>query len=163
MTENTLLPFDLPAALASAGRAGSHGGRRRGAEAIPAGVIGEACETGCRTVAGGGVRADGQRVAARGVAWPGPDGSWPADRRAEDPERWTKVRGRPIVRDTGVPEWVAPTLFAWRVLRPLLWFGLVECRADGEDLEDASWRKCALFDRFLRFLTDLVRTEGSLH
>ena len=68
-----------------------------------------------------------------------------------------------MVRETGVPEWVGSTLFAWRVLRPLLWFGLVECRADGEDLEDASWRKCALFDRFLRFSTDLVRTEGSLH
>ncbi len=26
------------------------------------------------------------------------------------------------------PEWVATTLFGWRVLRPLWWFGLVECR-----------------------------------
>ena len=60
-------------------------------------------------------------------------------------------------------DWVAPVLFAWRVLRPLWWFGLVECREVGEDLEDASWRKSALFDRFLRFSTDLVRTEGSMH
>ena len=30
--------------------------------------------------------------------------------------------------------WVAPVLFAWRVLRPLWWFGLVECSEDGEDL-----------------------------
>ena len=61
------------------------------------------------------------------------------------------------------PAWVAPLLFAWRVLRPLWWFGLVECVGDGEDLEDASWRKSALFDRFLGFDADVVRTEGSLH
>ena len=61
------------------------------------------------------------------------------------------------------PEWVAATLFSWRVLRPLWWFGLVECRERGEDLDDASWRKSALFDRFLGFGTDLARTEGPLH
>ena len=57
---------------------------------------------------------------------------------------------------------VAPILFAWRVLRPLYWFGLVECAEDGEDLEAASWRKSALFDQFLGFDTGLVRLEGSL-
>ena len=61
------------------------------------------------------------------------------------------------------PAWVAPILFAWRVLRPLYWFGLVECAEDGEVLEAASWRKSALFDRFLGFDTGLVRLEGSLH
>ena len=61
------------------------------------------------------------------------------------------------------PEWVATTLFSWRVLRPLWWFGLVECRAQGEDLDDASWRKSVLFDRFLNFATDIVRTGGSVH
>ena len=61
------------------------------------------------------------------------------------------------------PEWVATTLFSWRVLRPLWWFGLVECREQGEDLDDASWRKSVLFDRFLNFGTDLVRTVRSLH
>ena len=61
------------------------------------------------------------------------------------------------------PEWVATTLLSWRVLRPLWWFGLVECRVQGEDLADASWRKSALFDRFLYFGTALVRTAGSLH
>ena len=59
--------------------------------------------------------------------------------------------------------WVAPVLFAWRVLRPLWWFGLVECSEDGEDLEEASWRKSALFERFLRFDVRVVRTEGSVH
>ena len=61
------------------------------------------------------------------------------------------------------PEWVATTLFSWRVLRPLWWFGLVECREQGEDLDDASWRKSVLFDRYLSFGTDLARTAGSLH
>ena len=61
------------------------------------------------------------------------------------------------------PEWVATTLFSWRVLRPLWWFGLVECREQGEDLDDASWRRSVLFDRFLSFGTDLARTAGSLH
>ena len=61
------------------------------------------------------------------------------------------------------PAWVASVLFAWRVLRPLWWFGLVECVGDGEDLEAASWCKSALFDRFLGFDADVVRTEGSLH
>ncbi len=64
---------------------------------------------------------------------------------------------------SGSPAWVATTLFAWRVLRPLWWFGLVECRERGEDLDDASWRKGALFDRFLHFGTDLVRTVGPVH
>ena len=61
------------------------------------------------------------------------------------------------------PEWVATTLFSWRVLRPLWWFGLVECREHGEDLDDANWRKGVLFDRFLRFATDLARTAGPVH
>ena len=60
-------------------------------------------------------------------------------------------------------DFVAPTLFAWRVLRPLLWFGQVERRENGVDLDAASWCKSALFDRFLDFDADLVRSEGSLH
>ena len=48
-------------------------------------------------------------------------------------------------------------------LRPLRWFGLVECREVGEAVEEASWRKSALFDRFLRFRADPVRTDGPLH
>ena len=42
-------------------------------------------------------------------------------------------------------------------------FGLIECREQREDLEDASWRKSALFDRFLAFGRDLARTGGPLH
>jgi len=37
------------------------------------------------------------------------------------------------------------------------------CVGDGEDLEAASSRKSALFDRFLGFDAGLFRTEGSLH
>ena len=61
------------------------------------------------------------------------------------------------------PDYVAPTLFATRVLRPLRWFGLVECRDEGKTREEGMWRKSALFDRFLHFDTDLARTGGSLH
>ena len=61
------------------------------------------------------------------------------------------------------PEWVATPLFFWRVLRPLWWFGLVGCRERGEGLDDGSWRKGALFDQFLNFGTDLVRTVGPVH
>ena len=61
------------------------------------------------------------------------------------------------------PAWVGRRLFAWRVLRPLLWFGLVECREEGDNIEDAHWRKSALFDRFLRFSPALARTAGLLH
>ena len=60
------------------------------------------------------------------------------------------------------PEWLATTLFSLCMMRPLWWFGLVECRERGEDLDDASWRKSVLFDRFLNFGTDSVRTVGSL-
>ena len=43
-------------------------------------------------------------------------------------------------------------LFVLRLLRPLRWFGLVECR--GEDATrtgHGEWRKTALFDRFVQF------------
>ena len=70
------------------------------------------------------------------------------------PKRWCSLC---TARQAG-----SATLFAWRVLRPLYWFGLVECAEDGEDLEAACWRKSALFGRFLGFGTDLVRFEGSL-
>ena len=55
------------------------------------------------------------------------------------------------------PDWVAPVLFVLRLLRPLRWFGLVECR--GEDATrtgHGEWRKTPLFDRFLQFDPGLV-------
>ena len=45
----------------------------------------------------------------------------------------------------------AATMFAWRVLRPLWWFGLIERSETEHPLEPPRWRKTALFDRFLSF------------
>ncbi len=58
---------------------------------------------------------------------------------------------------------VGPILLARRVLRPLRWFGLLEYRDGPAAFIPGSWRKCALFDRFLQFATGVVRTEGALH
>ena len=59
--------------------------------------------------------------------------------------------------------WVAATLLVLRVMRPLRWFGLVECREEPGSRYRAAWRKTALFDRFLGFDTALVRTGGPVH
>ena len=51
----------------------------------------------------------------------------------------------------------APVLFVLRVLRPLRWFGLVECR--GEDATRTGHgerRKTPLFDRFVQFDPELA-------
>ena len=39
----------------------------------------------------------------------------------------------------------------WVDARPLWWFGMVECREQGGDVDHASLRKSVLFDRFLTF------------
>ena len=49
------------------------------------------------------------------------------------------------------------------MLRPLRWFGLLECREDPASRYKALWRKSALFDRFLTFDTKLPRMEGTMH
>ena len=63
------------------------------------------------------------------------------------------------------PDWVAPALFVLRVLRPLRWFGLVECRdEDASRRGGGMWRKAPLFDRFLQFDPNVVRSaEGTVH
>ena len=61
------------------------------------------------------------------------------------------------------PHWVAPMLFALRVLRPLLWFGLLECREDPVFRDKGLWRKTPLFDRLLTFDSKLPRTDGTVH
>ena len=63
------------------------------------------------------------------------------------------------------PEWVARALFVLRVLRPLRWFGLVESRdEDATRRGRGEWRKTPLFDRFLAFDPNIVRTvEGPVH
>ena len=63
------------------------------------------------------------------------------------------------------PDFVPLILFAMRVLRPLLWFGLVERKVEAGDTsrEGGTWRKTPLFDRFLRFHPNLAGTAGPLH
>ena len=62
-------------------------------------------------------------------------------------------------------DYVPLVLFAVRVLRPLLWFGLVEREVEAGDAsrEGGTWRKTPLFDRFLRFHPNLAGTAGPLH
>jgi hypothetical protein len=54
-----------------------------------------------------------------------------------------------------------------RVLRPLLWFGLLEYRQDtvhGQPSESGHmYRKTVLFDRFLRFDVVLAMEDGVRH
>ena len=53
----------------------------------------------------------------------------------------------------------AATMFAWRVLRPLWWFGLIERSETEHPFEPPRWRKTALFDRFLSF--DVRLADGA--
>ena len=53
----------------------------------------------------------------------------------------------------------AATMFAWRVLRPLWWFGLIERSETEHPFEPPRWRKTALFDRFLSF--DVHLADGA--
>ena len=53
-------------------------------------------------------------------------------------------------------------MFVWRVLWPLHWFGLLECR-QREDSFNVGWRKSALFDRFLSFDVEVEDNRGSGH
>ena len=56
----------------------------------------------------------------------------------------------------------ATTMFAWRIVRPLWWFGLIERSETEHPMEPPRWRKSALFDRFLSFDVRLAdgATEG---
>ena len=63
------------------------------------------------------------------------------------------------------PDFVPLILFAMRVLRPLLWFGLVERKVEAGDTsrEGGTWRKTPLFDRYLHFYPHLAGTGRPLH
>ena len=54
-------------------------------------------------------------------------------------------------------------LFAVRILGPLRWFGLVECREPEGLRESRCWRKSALFDRFLSFDVQLPDNRAAGH
>ena len=65
-------------------------------------------------------------------------------------------------RDDRVPSapWnPAATMFAWRIVRPLWWFGLIERSRTEHPMEAPRWRKSALFDRFLSF--DVRLADGA--
>ena len=53
----------------------------------------------------------------------------------------------------------AATMFAWRIVRPLWWFGLIERSPTEHPTEAPRWRKSALFDRFLSF--DVRLADGA--
>ena len=56
----------------------------------------------------------------------------------------------------------ASLMFAWRVLWPLRWFGLLEHRVlDG--MFGVAWRKSVLFERFLSFDVEVKDNRGSGH
>ena len=56
----------------------------------------------------------------------------------------------------------ASMLFVWRVLWPLCWFGLLEVQGP-EQTFDVTWRKSALFDRFLSFNVGVQDNRGTGH
>ena len=56
----------------------------------------------------------------------------------------------------------ASSMFVWRILWPLHWFGLLEYRGP-EETRDVAWRKSALFDHFLSFDVRLSDTRGLSH
>ena len=56
----------------------------------------------------------------------------------------------------------ATSMFVWRILWPLHWFGLLEYRGP-EETWDVTWRKSVLFDRFLSFDVRLSDNRGSSH
>lgn len=57
--------------------------------------------------------------------------------------------------------WVS-AVFAWRVLWPLRWFGLLEMPGPVE-IFDVAWRKSALFDRFLSLDVGVQDNRGTGH
>ena len=105
-------------------------------------------------------------------------GSWPQQQIG--PALWSLATTGYRWQDTGTlmrlgvlpddavtrnPDYVPLILFAMRVLRPLLWFGLVERNVEPGDTsrEGGTWRKTPLFDRFLRFHPNLAGAGGPLH
>ena len=63
------------------------------------------------------------------------------------------IQGAPLqaCRAGRIPETrlgAVSTMFVWRILWPLRWFGLLEYRGPAET-RDVAWRKSVLFDRFL--------------
>lgn len=81
--------------------------------------------------------------------------------------RLTRLCTVPTPEVVGSPRDSGSFALLIKVLRPLLWFGLLEHREDAGDWADyehrAFYRKSALFDRFLRFDVSLNMPTGPRH
>ena len=84
---------------------------------------------------------------------------------AEDWQNAAALTALCTIPDDEIPEtrrMLASTMFVWRILWPLRWFGLLESRGP-EETWDVAWRKSGLFDRFLSFDVRLSDNRGSGH
>ena len=108
------------------------------------------------------------RVHPRGLPgwWPqGEIGAilWGLSAVAEDWQNAGTLTALCTIPDDELPETrrgAASTMFVWRILWPLRWFGLIEYRGP-EEARDVEWRKSVLFDRFLSFDVRLSDNRGS--
>ena len=110
------------------------------------------------------------RVHPRGLPGWWPQGEigvilWGLSAMAEDWQNAATLAALCSIPDDEMPEtrgWSASTMFVWRILWPLRWFGLLEYRGPEETL-DVAWRKSVLFDRFLSFDVRLSDTRAEGH
>ena len=110
------------------------------------------------------------RVHPRGLPGWWPQGEigvilWSLSAVAEDWQNAGALTALCTIPDDELPETrrgAASTMFVWRILWPLRWFGLLEYRGP-EETRDVAWRKSVLFDRFLSFDVRLSDNRGSSH
>ena len=110
------------------------------------------------------------RVHPRGLPRWWPQGEigvilWGLSAVAEDWQNAGALTALCTIPDDELPETrrgAASTMFVWRILWPLRWFGLLEYRGP-EETRDVAWRKSVLFDRFLSFDVRLSDNRGSSH
>ena len=110
------------------------------------------------------------RVHPRGLPRWWPQGEigvilWALSAVAEDWQNAGALTALCTIPDDELPETrrgAASTMFVWRILWPVRWFGLLEYRGP-EETRDVAWRKSVLFDRFLSFDVGLSDNRGSSH
>ena len=90
---------------------------------------------------------------------------WGLSAVAEDWQNAATLTALSTIPDDAISETrrrPASTMFVWRILWPLRWFGLLEYRGL-EETFDVAWRKSVLFDRFLSFDVRLSDSGGAGH
>ena len=110
------------------------------------------------------------RVHPRGLPGWWPQGEigvilWGLSAVAEDWQNAATLTALCTIPDDALPDTrrsLACTMFVWRILWPLRWFGLLEYRGP-EETPDVAWRKSILFDRFLSFDVRLSDNRESGH